>query len=97
MTYTKHGQLRMSQRAITAEMIEVVETFGEVDGNRLSLDPAVIQRILKRLDHVRSALVHLMDKGGLAAVLGDDGQLVTAYTFKDCRCRRSRRGSWLAA
>jgi hypothetical protein len=83
-------------------MIEFVRTFGEVDGNRLLLDHAVIRRTIQHLDRLRSGLVHLMDKGGIAAVFGDEGTLVTTHACEDHRGkrrrRRSRRGaSWQAA
>lgn len=102
MTYTRHGQLRMSQRGVTAEMIEFVRIFGEVDGNRLLLDHSVLRRSIQHLDRLRSGLVRLMDKGGLAAVFGDEGTLVTAHTCEGHRSRRRRRRSrrsttWQAA
>lgn len=91
MTYTQHAHLRMSQRGITAEMIEFVTRFGEIDGNRVTLDEALIQHILRHLDRLRAGLVRLMDKGGLAAVFGEDGRLVTTYAREEQRGRRRRK------
>lgn len=78
MTQTHHILSRMSQRGFTADMLDLVLTYGRQQQDKTILDRKTIQQIIAQLDHTRKDLLKLMDKGG-AAVVSDGETLITTY------------------
>ena len=77
MSKTRHIQQRMSQRAITSQMLEIVKMFGVDDGdktylNRKGLDAAMIElkRISQQMQKMRS-------RGGIVLVESGDTEITT--------------------
>ena len=90
MTKTSHLVVRMSQRGITQEMIDLVRRFGERFGDRIVLKRKDIQKTIDELDELRASLLKIMDKGGVV-VVEEDGVLVTAYRLTGLNRKKSKR------
>jgi hypothetical protein len=83
MTKTKHMHVRMNQRGIDQELVDLVAKFGSISdagsANRISLGRKGIDAALQRLDRLRVGLLRLRDKGGAVLVQGHDGADITTY------------------
>jgi hypothetical protein len=76
---TRHFQLRANQRAITADMLELVYYHGIVDhGDRTTLNKQAAQQLLDALISMQKTLKKIIDKGGVALV-ETDGKLITTF------------------
>jgi hypothetical protein len=103
MKSTRHAQKRCSQRGFTADLIQLIQDFGYVDGDRHIMDGrngrtvvACINRMIEVLLKKRTQFLKVCDKGGGVAVVGDNGKLITVFsprTYTRRAARRSRRSS----
>ena len=80
MAKTRHIQKRMSQRRIKAEMLNIVEQFGVIDGVKVTLNKKAIDAALEELERLKSDLMKARKQGGFVLVqLG--GDLITTYSL----------------
>lgn len=78
--YTNHSKTRMTQRGITADMIELVLEFGDYIKDKVILNSKKIKKLIKCINcELKIKLLKILDKGGLVVVLGDDGVVITTY------------------
>jgi hypothetical protein len=85
MAKSKHMRVRMGQRGIDKELVDVVARFGETQeaGNayRVILGRKGLDLAISRLDTLRKGLLRARDKGGIVLVEGSDGTQITTYTL----------------
>lgn len=85
---TLHMDIRMNQRGIAGELVELALAYGEWDGDKCRLDQRGLKRLISEIDKTRSAALRALDKGGLVVVESGD-QLIT--TYKMPKRRKARR------
>ena len=80
VTVSHHAQIRMQQRAITADMLESLLDFGQVKFNGqgteiLTFPKKVVKHLKKELNHKVFMKIerHLI----LYAIMSSDGELIT--------------------
>ena len=78
MQRTAHIDTRMNQRGITNDMIDLVMTFGEPDGEKTVLTEKACRLTIDMLKKLQKKLEHASKKGGLTVVSSGD-TLITAY------------------
>jgi hypothetical protein len=83
---TKHLDIRMNQRGITRQLVDLALAHGEWDRDECRLDPKHLRMLISDLDALRAAALKALDKGGVA-VVETGGKLVTTYS----RLRKQRR------
>ncbi len=78
--FTKHATLRMNQRGITKEMIELTIEYGQYQKDKIILKSRDIKKLIRKVSQeIKSKLMKLLDKGGLVVVMGDDCAVITVY------------------
>lgn len=85
---TLHMDVRMNQRGITAELVDLALEYGEWEGDKCRLDQRGLRRLLAEIDKTRSAALRALDKGGLV-VVESGAQLITTYQMPK-RLKRHR-------
>ena len=80
MARTRHIEQRMSQRAITAEMLDVVKQFGSWSGDKCIVNKKACTTLLEALDKLRKKIVRVQEKGGVVLV-ESRGAEITAYSL----------------
>jgi hypothetical protein len=88
--YTKHARARMSHRAIRAEAINAVLTYGRVVYVRGAYISALGR---KEVEHYASEGIDLSAYEGTQVVVTPCGQIVTVYRNRDFRSLRPRATS----
>lgn len=84
MHTTQHSLVRMSQRGLTKQLIDLVFRFGTDQNDKLILNKKLAQEAVKELDKMRKGLLKVIDKGGVTIVMSDD-VLITAYNTNSYR------------
>ncbi|MEH2474518.1 hypothetical protein V1281_004299 [Nitrobacteraceae bacterium AZCC 2161] len=100
MTMTGHAQARLQQRAIPPLVVDLLMQFGSPSrsggAERLMFDKSAVKRLRRYLGGARG-LKTVERWLGVYAVVGDNGNLVTAghktERFQDQHGRRSRVGT----
>jgi hypothetical protein len=77
MHKTRHFQQRMSQRGINQDMVDLVLSYGETEGDKVILS----RKASARLMEAARTLAKILDKGGLVVVAAGDAQLTT-YNYQ---------------
>ena len=77
MRKTRHFQQRMTQRGINQDMVDLVLSHGETDGDKVILS----RKASARLMEAARTLAKILDKGGLVVVASGDAQLTT-YNYQ---------------
>jgi len=77
MRKTRHFQQRMTQRGINQDMVDLVLSYGETDGDKVILS----RKASARLMEAARTLAKILDKGGLVVVASGDAQLTT-YNYQ---------------
>jgi len=77
MRKTRHFQQRMTQRGINQDMVDLVLSYGETDGDKVILS----RKASARLMEASRTLAKILDKGGLVVVACGDAQLTT-YNYE---------------
>lgn len=77
MRKTRHFQQRMTQRGISQDMVDLVLSYGETDGDKVILS----RKASARLMEAARTLAKILDKGGLVVVASGDAQLTT-YNYQ---------------
>ena len=92
MQRTAHSDIRMNQRGITGEMIDLVMDYGEPEGDKTVLNAKTCRQAIDALKRLQKKLEHASKKGGLTVVsIGDT--LITTYrvdSFSTTAERKSR-------
>lgn len=81
MNLTNHAQIRMNQRGITKEMLQMVLDFGDIKNERMILNRKSLDKILQKLNEIKSKILKAKDKGGLVLIMGDDNAAITTYNY----------------
>jgi len=80
LQFTKHAEIRMNQRGISKEMIELTLEFGKYIEDKVVLKSSDIKKLLLKVSkYIKARLLKIMDKGGLVVVLSDDYSVITVY------------------
>ena len=88
---TKHLGVRMSQRGITGDMIELALAYGENRQDKVVLCRKAAMKLVARLDGAqRATALKVLDKGGIV-VVEKEGILLTTYNLNTFD--RRKRGS----
>ena len=80
VTVSHHAQIRMQQRAITADMLESLLDFGRVKFNGqgteiLTFPKKVVKHLKKELNH--KVFMKIERHLNLYAIMSSDGELIT--------------------
>jgi hypothetical protein len=80
VTVSHHAQIRMQQRAITADMLESLLDFGQVKFNGqgteiLTFPKKVVKHLKKELNH--KVFIKIERHLNLYAIMSSDGELIT--------------------
>jgi hypothetical protein len=80
VTVSHHAQIRMQQRAITADMLESLLNFGQVKFNGqgteiLTFPKKVVKNLKKELNH--KVFMKIERHLNLYAIMSSDGELIT--------------------
>lgn len=80
VTVSHHAQIRMQQRAITADMLESLLDFGQVKFNGqgteiLTFPKKVVKHLKKELSH--KVFMKIERHLNLYAIMSSDGELIT--------------------
>jgi hypothetical protein len=80
VTVSHHAQIRMQQRAITADMLESLLDFGQVKFNVqgteiLTFPKKVVKHLKKELNH--KVFMKIERHLNLYAIMSSDGELIT--------------------
>lgn len=78
---TDHMGVRMNQRGITADLVDLTYRFGDWVGDRCQLSQRAIDQRLTEIDRERRTLLRARDKGGLVVVEAG-GAKITTYPMK---------------
>jgi hypothetical protein len=82
LEFTNHGRVRMNQRGITKEMIELAIEYGEYIKDKIILSKRKIKKLLTIVtQEIKSKLLKILDKGGLIVVMADDCSIITTYNY----------------
>jgi hypothetical protein len=92
MQKTAHSDIRMNQRGITAEMIDLVMDYGEPEGDKVTLSAKACRKTIEALKQTQKKLEHAIKKGGLTVVTCGDTVITTyrANSFSVGAAKRSR-------
>ena len=77
MAKSKHIQRRMSQRGITNRMLEIVQDFGVIEGDKYILSCKNIDALLKKMNTLKKDFLKIRDKGGVVIVESNNTQITT--------------------
>jgi hypothetical protein len=80
VTVSHHAQIRMQQRAITADMLESLLDFGQVKFNGqgteiLTFPKKIVKHLKKELNH--KVFMKIERHLNLYAIMSSDGELIT--------------------
>ena len=80
VTVSHHAQIRMQQRAITADMLESLLDFGQVKFNGqgteiLTFPKKIVKNLKKELNH--KVFMKIERHLNLYAIMSSDGELIT--------------------
>jgi hypothetical protein len=78
MRYTLHSRQRMAQRGIPQRLVEFALRHGRIEGDRHVLDRKESRRVVNSLQQELRLALHVLDKGGITVVEGDDA-VITAF------------------
>ena len=81
---THHMDIRMNQRGINAELVNLALEHGDWEGDRCKLDRNRIKKLIADIDRQRSIALRALDKGGVVVVEAD-GQQITTYPVRKKR------------
>lgn len=82
MSRTRHMQVRMNQRAISQEIVDLVLSFGEPNHRgQFILNRQAAAELMERLNIMRHNVARVFNKGGVV-VVQDGEKLVTTYNYR---------------
>ncbi|MEZ8968751.1 hypothetical protein AB4347_02030 [Vibrio breoganii] len=77
MARTRHIHMRMSERSITEQMLDIVEKFGVDDGDKIILNKKAIDSALTSLKKISQGMQKMSKRGGLVLVKSGDMDVTT--------------------
>jgi hypothetical protein len=77
MRYTLHSRQRMAQRGIPQRLVEFALRHGRIEGDRHVLDRKESRRVVNSMQQELRLALHVLDKGGITVVEGDDAVITT--------------------
>lgn len=86
---TLHMDVRMNQRGITADLVDLALEYGEWEGDRCRLGSRTLKQIIEEMDRKRAMMLKALDKGGIVVVEAR-GSEITTYPMKK---RKGRLGN----
>lgn len=86
---TLHIDVRMNQRGITADLIDLTLEHGDWSGDRCRLDRKRLKHLIAGLDRQRAIALRALDKGGLV-VVETGGSKITTYPIRKIQRRAPR-------
>jgi len=78
--FTYHAEVRINQRGITKDMIEIALDYGRLVKDKVIFGKKEAKKLLNKFrksKEMKSRLLKIMDKGGVVLVVDND--IVTAY------------------
>ena len=78
--FTYHAEVRINQRGITKDMIEIALDYGRLVKDKVIFGKKEAKKLLNKFrksKEMKSKLLKIMDKGGVVLVVDND--IVTAY------------------
>jgi len=78
--FTYHAQVRVNQRGITKDMIELALDYGRFVKDKVIFGKREAKKLLNKFrksKEMKSKLLKIMDKGGIVLVI--DNEIITAY------------------
>jgi len=78
--FTYHAQVRVNQRGITKDMIELALDYGKYVKDKVIFGKREAKKLLNKFrksKEMKSKLLKIMDKGGVVLVV--DNGIITAY------------------
>ncbi|PMG94199.1 hypothetical protein BCS98_10970 [Vibrio breoganii] len=69
--------MRMSERSITEQMLDIVEKFGVDDGDKIILNKKAIDSALTSLKKISQGMQKMSKRGGLVLVKSGDMDVTT--------------------
>jgi len=80
-SFTKHAIMRMNQRGITRNMIELTLNYGKSIKDKIALTRKEINKLIKKYPQLKQDFIKLLDKGGLILVVKNN-YIITLYKPK---------------
>ncbi|MEO6080904.1 MAG: DUF4258 domain-containing protein [Steroidobacteraceae bacterium] len=77
MRFTLHSRHRMSRRGIPQRLVAFALQHGRVEGDRHILDRREARRVVESLQAELRLAMHVLDKGGITVVDGQDCVITT--------------------
>lgn len=90
MAETHHIKIRMNQRGIRKNVVDLVQAYGRPVGDKIRLDVAEAQALLDDAREIQRLALQVIDKGGVV-VVEVDGVAITVYNSRSQRAAPSRR------
>lgn len=92
MQRTAHSLMRMNQRGITGDMVELAFDYGEPDGDKIVLSIKACRRLIEELKQQQKKLERALKKGGITIVSEGDALITTyrANSFSVAKAKKSR-------
>lgn len=86
MGKTKHFKGRMSQRAITQDLVDLTLRFGFMhDDGKVVLNRKALSSLMDQLRSLQRSAQKAMEKGGIV-VVAENGSLITTYRLESYNC-----------
>lgn len=96
MHITSHMDVRMNQRGIRKQLVELAIECGEIDGDRYVLGRSRIDLELAELNRRRKLLMEAAQKGGIVVALEGEAA-ITAFRCDSFSKSLARRPAFQAA
>lgn len=90
MAETHHIKIRMNQRGIRKNVVDLVRAHGRPVGDKIRLDVAEAQALLQEAREIQRLALQVIDKGGVV-VVEVDGVALTTYNSRSQRPGPARR------
>lgn len=90
MAQTHHLKVRMSQRGIRKNIVDLVRDYGRIVGDQRRLDIADARILLAEARELQRLALQVIDKGGVV-VVEVDGVAVTTFNTRSYRRGPARR------
>ncbi|QCI27576.1 DUF4258 domain-containing protein [Caminibacter pacificus] len=81
LQFTRHALMRMNQRGITKDMVELALEYGSFVKDKVVLSRKELKKLLKKYPSLKSQLLKLFDSKGLVVVF-EDNYIITVYKPK---------------
>lgn len=94
MNMTTHIDIRMNQRGIRKEIVDLALELGDIDSDRYVLTSKIIDEELAGLRHRMKLLADARKKGGVVVVATGDA-LITTYRTNSFNAKQAKHSNTL--